>query len=130
MTITWNGRAFVTEESITPEQYKMFFGKDEYGIKYDIANMILHDMLIGESEEVVPCDELCNESRIDIANAIMDGHNCGRLQMNGQTLSWAWEPELTSEGEEISFSDLSSYALDKIAHQMLEDEAHWGIVEI
>ena len=129
MEVTWNGRAYVNEESITPEQYKMFFGKDKYGIKYNIANMILGEMYRDGAEEIVPCDELNADSRETIKEAIRNGHTCGRLECEGETLAWAWEPELTSEGEEITIDALDEYALEYIADQMLNNEAHWGIME-
>ena len=130
MEATWNGRAYVNEECITPEQYKVFFDRNQYGIKYDIANMILGEMYRDGAEEIVPCDELNHESRKAIKKTIVNGHTCGKIECEGLTLAWAWEPFISSEGEEITIDSLDMFALEEIAEQMLDREAHWGMIEI
>ena len=129
MTIKWSGRAYIDEYKITKEQYDTFFENGEFNIKLDIANLILDDMRKGESEEVVPCDELKEEFREDIKRAIKNGETFGRLFADGETLDWNWEPELTSEGDTISLSDLDEFALEHIASQMLDNCIIWGIFE-
>lgn len=68
MSITWYGRTFIDEPSISPEQYKMFFDRYEY----DIANQILAENNRGEYSEVVPADELTDEARADIKDQIIE----------------------------------------------------------
>ena len=126
MEVTWSGRAYVDESKLTEAQYNTFFERGAYGIKLDIANTILAN----KGDEVVPCDELDYDSRAQIKEAIIRGETYGTLYSDGQSLDWAWMPELTSEGDEVSLSDLDEFALRHIASQMLDDECRWGIIEV
>ena len=125
MEVTWSGRAHINEDKLTKEQYNTFFERGTYGIKFDIANLILAE----KGDEVVPCDELDYDSRAQIKEAITRGETYGTLYSDGQSIDWLWEPELTSEGDEVSLSDLDEFALSSIAEQMLDSEAHWGMIE-
>lgn len=41
--ISWSNRLYVNEPEITPEQYKMFFGRHQFGISFDVANLFLKE---------------------------------------------------------------------------------------
>ncbi len=53
----------------------------------------------------------------------------GRAYSDGKNIDWSWEPELTTEGDEVALSDLDEHALWRIAEQILDNEAHWGMIE-
>ena len=129
MTITWNGRAYVDMEWITPEEYKTFFDINENGIRFDVANEILGKAYREGCEEVVPCDELNADSRACIASCISHGMTRGTLSRAGQRLIWSWEPDLSCEGEPLSVADLHGNTLAEIAWKMLEKQARCGICE-
>ena len=129
MEITWSGRAYVNEEQISPEQYKVFFDKAEFGIKFNVANQILGTCYREGSDEVVPCDELNYTSREKIKCAISMGETSGCLYSCGERLHWEWEPKLTSEGDSVALSELDKSALFEIAKQMLDKMRYCGIIE-
>ena len=123
----WHGRAYVSESFITPEQYKMFFGRDEFGIKFDVANQILTANAKGDFDEVVPCDELSADSIVEIMKSILSGNLSGKLQYHGQLLSWQWNPSFTdADGCEMAFSEMPQEALAHILEDMLLYECRSG----
>ncbi len=125
----WYGRIYVDEPEITPEQYKMFFGKYQYGISFKMANFILDNRVNGNDEEIVPADELCDEAKAQIkAMVIEDGDMDGTIEIEGFTLKWKWEVRITCDqtGEDITTQNLDEHALRKILTDMLDNEAHWG----
>ena len=119
MSISWYGRAYIDEKSISPEQYKMFFDRCEFGIKFDIANMILKDNSEGNYNEVVPADELTNEARADIKSQIMSGNMSGEIELEGHALKWKWEPKCFDDGTPVLFDSLEEYVREKMVDDML-----------
>ena len=49
-SITWNGRIFIDEERITPQEYKEFFDRGMFVISFDMANSILKNRTEGYKE--------------------------------------------------------------------------------
>ena len=133
MIVKWEGEAYINEEQITAEQYKVFFAKDTG--KYDFAtiNTTLVNFYRNGNNEIVPCCLLNKESKHTIENAIAEGHTCGRVYYGAQTLNWAWEPTLTAETAEgpasLMSGDLPSASLRTIAKDMLAKGAPLGIVD-
>ena len=137
MDITWNGRMYVDEKQITPEQYKMFFGLYEYGISFATANKILQNRQEGNLDEIVPCDELSPMSIELILDDIHHLHNLeGTIDHEGQSLNWKWEPEINGTlddqnddyQENIDFFILPEWVQDKMLSDMLRKECHWGMI--
>ena len=125
--IYWNGRAYVDEESITPEQYKMIFDRDMFGISYKSANRILENMKEGVSEEVIPCDELSEEARSMISEQILKKQKkSGKITIEGQTIHWRWELEILIDGKKAKFKELNPDSREKIVNDMLEDKRACG----
>jgi len=125
----WYGRIFVDEPQITPEQYKMFFGKYQYGISFNMANAILDNRVHGNDEEIVPADELCEEAKAQIKAMITeDGDMEGTIIIEGFTLDWKWEPVITCDqtGGNVTIKDMEKHSINKILTDMLDNEAHWG----
>ena len=127
--MTWNGRIYVNEPSLSPEQYKMFFDRCEYGITLSVANKILEWNAEGDFDEVVPADELHQEARDMIKEQIVDSRcTDGEIEYEGKTLHWKWEPKFTDDdGAEMSFEDVDGWLLERILHDMLDNECHWGM---
>ena len=130
--MNWNGRIYVDEEQITPEQYKMFFGKYEFGISFDMANSILKNRTEGELGEVVPADELCEEAKQQIKDIVMYGDTSGDIEIGGQTLHFDWDIEISDEDEEgepldREWADLEDWEKKKILTDMLDNECVWGM---
>lgn len=128
----WNSRIYVDEEQITPEQYKMFFDRCEYGISFDAANSILKNRTKGYLEEVVPADELSSEARELIKVQAMYGETCGEIEIEGQYLNWDWNYEITDEDEEgnqydLDWEDVEDWAKEKILTDMLDNECVCGM---
>lgn len=123
----WNGRIYVDEPQISPEQYKMFFGKSQYGISFEMANSILKNRQEGYMEEVVPADELCGEAIEQIKEQVLSGEASGEIEIEGVTLSWNWDPEISmDDGIETTFWDLGGWTQEKILKAMLDNECHSG----
>lgn len=124
----WNGRLYVDEKSITPEQYKMFFGKNEFGITFDTANCILKNRAEGFMDEIVPADELSEEAISDIKTQVMDGYMSGTIYCEGQSLNWSWDSlEINmDDGEDTKFCQLSEGTKNHILNCMLDNECHCG----
>ena len=129
MTITWNGKPYINEEGITPEQYKTFFAIAENGIKYSVANAILGHMFRDGADAVVPYDELNAEAIADIAYRIHFGLPYGVLRREGQKLCWEWRPELRIDGEEAEWGAIPVEIYEFIADQLLNGNAN-GRVEV
>ena len=125
--VSWNGRIYVDEPKITPEQYKMFFARNEFGISFDVANSILHNRQEGYKEEVVPADELNYDAISQIKEQAMDGDTDGEIEYEGSTLSWGWDYEILRDGEEISWEDMDDWEKEKILTDMLDNECMWGM---
>ena len=126
--ISWNGRIFVDEPQITPEQYKMFFDRCEFGISFDTANLILRNRAEGYKEEVVPADELFSEARELIKDQISDTRSTsGTIEFEGQSLNYDWDVDITRDGEEITVEDLEDFELNKILTDILDNECTWGM---
>ena len=127
MSVTWNGRIYVDEPRITPEQYKMFFDRCEFGIGFDMANSILKNRQEGYLEEVVPADELSYEARALIKEQVLDGEESGEIEIEGQTLHYNWDYEITEDEEETTFENLDPCSQEKILTDMLDNECMWGM---
>lgn len=126
--ISWNGRIYVDEPQITPEQYKMFFDRCEFGISFDIANSILKNRTEGYKEEVVPADELCEEAKSLIKDQISDTRSTsGTIEFEGQSLNYDWDVDITRDDEEITVEDLEDYELNKILTDILDNECRCGM---
>lgn len=126
--ISWNGRIFVDEPQITPEQYKMFFDRCEFGISFDVANSILKNRTEGYKEEVVPADELCEEAKSLIKDQVSDTRSTsGTIEFEGQSLNYDWDVDITRDDEEITVEDLEDYELNKILTDILDNECTWGM---
>lgn len=129
MEYYWSGRIYVDEEQITPEQYKQFFGTyNEYGIKFNIANSILKAQRTQDDyDECVPCDELNPEAISLIKEICLQGETSGTIEINGETLSFNWNPTLRIDGEDVDWKHFGD-ELDKqhVLDCMLDDECHWG----
>lgn len=126
--ITWAGRIYVDEKKITPQEYKEFFERGEFVISFKVANTILRNREEGNFDECVPADQLIQEARNDIKRQVMGNYETeGVIELEGQTLNWKWEPEITRDREEISIEDLEDYELEKILTDMLDNECHWGM---
>ena len=122
--ILWRGKVVVDEKEITRKQYEAFFDWGDVVLRFDIINQYLAD-----DHMSISCTELVEEARDAIRKAITDGHVFGRVQKDGQTLGWAWEPISTAEWKEITTDDLSKEALDSIAEQMLEKGKNCGVLK-
>ena len=129
-SVTWCGRARVEEKAITPEQYKMFFGRYQYGISFKVANTILKYNQEGIGEEIVPADELNKDAIDQIKTQVLDDEALeGTIEYEGQTLHWAWTPKVTNaDGVEIDLFRLDRWMISQILEQMLDDESHWGVI--
>lgn len=128
----WNGRIYVDEEQITPEQYKMFFDRCEYGISFSMVNSILRNITEGYLEEVVPADELSSEARELIKDQAMCGETYGEIEIEGQYLNWGWNYEISDEDEEgnqydLDWEDVGVFAKEKILTDMLDNECRCGM---
>ena len=130
MNVTWNGRAFVDESSITPEQYKIFFDRCEFGIKYDIANLILKDRTAGNTSEVVPADELQPDAREIIREQALEGYTSGDIYLCGEGLHWDWDIDICVDETETSWEDLPDIAKAKILSDMLDNECKAGMFDV
>lgn len=125
--IYWNGRAYIDEESVTPEQYKMLFDRDMFGISYKTANKVLENMKEGNSEDVVPCDELSKDAKSMISKQILNKlKTSGEITIEGQTIHWKWEVEILIDGEEADFRELTPDSRETIVTSMLEDKRACG----
>lgn len=129
----WNGRIFVDEEKITPEQYKMFFDRCEYGISFNVANSILKNQkTIKYYNEVVPADELSYEARELIKEQALNGETSGEIEIEGQTLRWNWNYEISDEDEDgntfdLTWSNVEDFEREKILTDMLDNECVSGM---
>ena len=124
--VAWNGRIYVNEPQITPEQYKTFFDRCEYGISFNTANSILRNRQNGNLEEVVPADELNEEAKEQIKEQALMGDTYGIIEDEGQILSWDWDYEITKDDEEVHWEDMEDYEKEKILTDMLDNECVWG----
>ena len=145
--ITWSGRLFIDEQQITPEQYKMFFGRSEFGIRYSAANSILKSNSSGDYDEIVPGHELNEETTDTILYQFLydEGYKTvsekaytetdaeelyiGTVQHEGFTLHWRWEPEIVDENDKpVSFKEANNWAKRQVLTQMLKEKSGWGRV--
>lgn len=124
--VSWNGRIYVDEPQITPEQYKIFFGRYEFGISFNTANSILRNRQNGDLDEVVPADELNDEAKDQIKDDAMYGSTSGEIEYAGQTLNWSWDYEIIKDDEEVSWDDMEDYEKEKILTDMLDNECRCG----
>ena len=131
--ITWSGRIFVSGDHISEEEYNAFFStNDQYGIKLEVANLILADNAKGEYSEVVPADELQKEVREEIKYQILClGLLNGSITKGRETLTWAWDPDFhDGEGTTVAFEDVPLSVLGKVADDILDHECYCGIVDL
>lgn len=125
----WYGRAHVAEKSITPEQYKMFFGLYEFGVTLDMANSLLKCTKDKDSTEVLPCDEMNEIAKAQITEQILVDHTMtGTIEYAGQILDWTWDNlEITcDDGSRPTFFDLADYERERIVREMLDNEYRCG----
>lgn len=130
MEYYWNGRIYVDEEQITPEQYKQFFGTyNEYGIKFNIANSILEAQRIQEDcDECVPCDELNPKAIALIKEICLQGETSGTIKINGESLSFNWNPTLRIDGEDVEWEDFGDeFEKKHVLDCMLDYDCNWGM---
>ena len=127
-SITWNGRIFIDEERITPQEYKEFFDRGMFVISFDMANSILKNRTEGYKEEIVPADQLFDEARELIKTQVLETReSSGSISMEGQTLSYDWNYDLCIDDEDATIEELEDYELEKILVQMLDDGCHSGM---
>jgi len=127
-SISWNGRIFIDEEKITPQQYKEFFDRGMFVISFDVANYILKNRMEGYKEEVVPADQLFDKARELIKEQVLETREpSGSIDMEGQTLSYDWEYEIYIDDEAATIEELEDWELEKILVQMLDDCCHSGM---
>ena len=126
--ISWNGRIFIDEEKITPQEYKECFDRGMFVISFDVANSILKNRMEGYKEEIVPADQLFDEARELIKEQVLETRETsGKINIEGQTLSYDWEYELCIDDEAATIEELEDYELEKILVQMLDDGCHAGM---
>lgn len=125
--VTWNGRIYVDEPSITPEDYKEFFSPGYFVIGFATTNAILKQRQDGYLEEVVPADELNDEARQMIKDQALEGNTSGEIELYGRYLHWDWEYEIIRDGKEIEWTDLEDYEQEKILEDMLDNECRCGM---
>ena len=127
-SITWNGRIFIDEERITPQEYKEFFDRGMFVISFDMVNSILKNRTEGYKEEIVPADQLFDEARELIKTQVLETREpSGSISMEGQTLSYDWNYDLCIDDEDATIEELEDYELEKILVQMLDDGCHSGM---
>lgn len=133
MDVKWTGRIRVNERGITPEQYKMFFGRWKFGISFNMVNLLLEDNANGMMTECVPADELNDEATAAIKDQVLHMNKMeGTINLGGEELRWAWDfAEFTDDrtGDPIERKDIPEWQMEKILDTMLNDQCHWGIVE-
>ncbi len=127
-SITWNGRIFIDEERITPQEYKEFFDRGEFVISFNVANSILKNRTEGYKEEIVPADQLFDKARELIKEQVLETREpSGSISIEGQTLSYDWNYDLCIDDEDATIEELEDYELEKILVQMLDDGCHSGM---
>lgn len=129
MEYYWSGRIYVDEEKITPEQYKQFFGTyNEYGIKFNIANSILKSQRENKDcDECVPCDELNPKAISLIKEICLLGETSGIIEINGEKLSFNWNPILRIDGEDVDWEHFGdAFEKQHVLDCMLDDDCYWG----
>lgn len=124
---SWNGRIYVDEPELTKTQYETFFERREYGISFEIANQILKNRQEGFLDEVVPADELTENSRREIMRQVKAGKSSGTVELNGITLDWNWDYEIYRDDKVISHTELEDFEIDKILTDMLDNQCVSGL---
>ena len=127
-SISWNGRIFIDEERITPQEYKEFFDRGEFVISFDVANCILKNRIEGYKDEIVPADQLFDKARELIKEQVLETREpSGSISIEGQTLSYDWVYDICIDDEAATIRELEDYELEKILVQMLDNCYHSGM---
>ena len=126
-TIRWDGRIYVSEHRISPEQYKNFFDIKPNAISYSMVNRILAQNSMGDLRNIVSAYELNNYTRQKIFNDVMRFREKeGTVFYAGEDLNWKWYPTIVIDGKEVMLEDVDNASLDTILSQMLFNGYHWG----
>lgn len=104
----WDGEIVVDEKFILPEQYKLFFSRNNEASTFDEINWLLEKM-------VVRINELNEETSYFIKQQILDGESSGVVESGDYMLHWKFKGGIYLNAMPLTLGDLTKETREMIA---------------